>query len=128
MRFTDLFIRRPLLAWVLNALILLFGLVAFGYLKLRPYPDIQPAAIHLDTVYPGASQRAVAVIVGFPGSRPSKVTTPRSISKVLPCTSSLPPRTSMRPLTTVSRALSISRRPASCAFAVRPRSTTTSAS
>ena len=62
MRFTDLFIRRPLLAWVLNALILLFGLVAFGYLKLRPYPDIQPAAIHVDTAYPGA---LADVVQGF---------------------------------------------------------------
>jgi multidrug efflux pump len=69
MRFTDLFIRRPLLAWVLNALILLFGLVAFGYLKLRPYPDIQPAAIHVDTAYPGASADVVQGFITGPLQR-----------------------------------------------------------
>jgi len=69
MRFTDLFIRRPLLAWVLNALILLFGLVAFGYLKLRPYPDIQPAAIHVDTAYPGAPADVVQGFITGPLQR-----------------------------------------------------------
>ena len=69
MRFTDLFIRRPLLAWVLNALILLFGLVAFGYLKLRPYPDIQPASIHVDTAYPGAPADVVQGFVTGPLQR-----------------------------------------------------------
>ena len=69
MRSTDLFIRRPLLAWVLNALILLFGLVAFSNLKLRPYPDIQPAAIHVDTAYPGASADVVQGFITGPLQR-----------------------------------------------------------
>lgn len=69
MRFTDLFIRRPLLAWVLNALILLFGLVAFSSLGLRPYPDVQPASIHLDTAYPGAPADVVQGFVTGPLQR-----------------------------------------------------------
>ncbi len=69
MRFTDLFIRRPLLAWVLNALILLFGLVAFGYLNLRPYPDVKPASIYIDTAYPGAPADVVQGFVTGPLQR-----------------------------------------------------------
>jgi multidrug efflux pump len=69
MRFTDLFIQRPLLAWVLNALILLFGLVAFGYLGLRPYPDVQPASIYVDTAYPGAPADVVQGFVTGPLQR-----------------------------------------------------------
>jgi multidrug efflux pump subunit AcrB len=68
-RFTDLFIRRPLLAWVLNALILLFGLVAFGNLNLRPYPDVQPASIHVDTAYPGAPADVVQGFITGPLQR-----------------------------------------------------------
>lgn len=69
MRFTDLFIHRPLLAWVLNALILLFGIVAFGYLHLRPYPDVQPAGIHINTAYPGAPADVVQGFVTGPLQR-----------------------------------------------------------
>lgn len=69
MRFTDLFIRRPLLAWVLNALILLFGLVAFSNLNLRPYPDVQPASIHVDTAYPGAPADVVQGFITGPLQR-----------------------------------------------------------
>ena len=49
MRFTDIFIQRPLLAWVLNVLILVFGFVAFKYLDLRPYPYIQGAGVTITT-------------------------------------------------------------------------------
>ncbi len=62
MQFTDVFIRRPLLAWVLNLLILLFGIVAFNYLDLRPYPDVESAQINISTSYPGA---AADVVQGF---------------------------------------------------------------
>ncbi|TGD74743.1 multidrug efflux protein [Mangrovimicrobium sediminis] len=62
MHFTEVFIRRPLLAWVLNSLILLFGIVAFSYLDLRPYPDVESAQITISTSYPGA---AADVVQGF---------------------------------------------------------------
>lgn len=69
MRFTDLFIRRPLLAWVLNALILLFGVVAFSYMELRPYPDVENAQIIINTSYPGASADVVQGFVTGPMQR-----------------------------------------------------------
>jgi len=62
MKFTDLFIRRPLLAWVINALILLFGIVAFSNLGLRPYPKVENATVNINTAYPGAS---ADVVQGF---------------------------------------------------------------
>ncbi len=69
MHFTDIFIRRPLLAWVLNALILLFGIVAFSYLDLRPYPEVESAQISVSTVYPGAPADVVQGFVTGPLQR-----------------------------------------------------------
>lgn len=69
MGFTDLFIRRPLLAWVLNALILLFGLVAFSYIAIRPYPHVEGAGIGVVTTYPGAAAELVQGYVTGPLQR-----------------------------------------------------------
>ncbi len=69
MRFTDLFIQRPLLAWVLNSLILLFGIVAFSYLDLRPYPEVDTAQVSVHTAYPGAPADVVQGFVTGPLQR-----------------------------------------------------------
>lgn len=69
MRFTDLFIQRPLLAWVLNILILVFGAVAFKYLDLRPYPYVQGAGVTITTAYPGASADVVQGFITGPIQR-----------------------------------------------------------
>ena len=69
MPFTDYFIRRPLLAWVLNALIILFGVVSFSYLDLRPYPDVENAQILVTTAYPGAPADVVQGFVTGPLQR-----------------------------------------------------------
>lgn len=69
MRFTDLFIHRPLLGWVLNSLILLFGIVAFANLQLRPYPDVESAGIKITTAYPGAPADVVQGFVTGPLQR-----------------------------------------------------------
>src|SRR5690348_9891581 len=55
MRFTDLFIRRPVLATVVSLLILLIGLRAFFDLPVRQYPELQNTVISVTTSYPGAS-------------------------------------------------------------------------
>ena len=62
MNFTDIFIRRPVLAIVLSLLLLVTGLKAFDGLPLRQYPEITFPAINVTTVYPGAS---AALIKGF---------------------------------------------------------------
>jgi multidrug efflux pump len=55
MRFTDIFIRRPVLATVVSLLILLIGARAFFDLPVRQYPEMQNTVITITTSYPGAS-------------------------------------------------------------------------
>ncbi len=55
MPFTDIFIRRPVLATVVSLLILLVGLRAFFDLPIRQYPRLDNTVITVTTVYPGAS-------------------------------------------------------------------------
>jgi multidrug efflux pump len=55
MRFTDIFIRRPVLATVVSLLILLIGLRAYFDLPIRQYPQLQNTVITVTTAYPGAS-------------------------------------------------------------------------
>src|SRR5271154_4181140 len=55
MKFTDLFIRRPVLATVVSLLILLIGLRAFFDLPIRQYPRLENTVISVTTSYPGAS-------------------------------------------------------------------------
>ena len=54
MRFTDIFIRRPVLATVVSLLILLLGARAFFDLTVRQYPELQNTVIMITTSFPGA--------------------------------------------------------------------------
>jgi multidrug efflux pump len=62
MQFTDLFIRRPVLATVVSLMILVLGLRAMGLLPIRQFPFTQNAVITISTVYTGADP---ALIAGF---------------------------------------------------------------
>src|SRR3954471_4665501 len=55
MRFTDLFVRRPVLATVVSLLILLLGVRSFFALPIRQYPELKNTVITVTTQYPGAS-------------------------------------------------------------------------
>lgn len=55
MTFTDLFIRRPVLATVISLIILIFGLRAIGSLSLRQFPKMDNTVITITTAYPGAN-------------------------------------------------------------------------
>src|SRR5204862_2763368 len=55
MKFTVIFIRRPVLALVVSLLILLIGLKAMMSLPIRQYPRLYNTTITVTTVYPGAS-------------------------------------------------------------------------
>lgn len=55
MKFTDIFISRPVLAAVVSLLILFLGLRAFFDLPVRQYPKIENTVITITTIYPGAS-------------------------------------------------------------------------
>ncbi|MFP5358546.1 MAG: efflux RND transporter permease subunit [Gammaproteobacteria bacterium] len=54
MKFTDLFINKPVLATVVSLFILLLGLRAGQELNVRQYPELQNAVITVTTVYVGA--------------------------------------------------------------------------
>jgi multidrug efflux pump len=56
---SDLSVKRPVFATVINLLIVTFGIVAFLMLPLREYPDIDPPIVNISTNYPGASAAIV---------------------------------------------------------------------
>ncbi|WP_275288668.1 efflux RND transporter permease subunit [Halomonas elongata] len=59
MRLSDISVQRPVLATVLAALIVAFGLLALDRLPLQEYPSIDPPVVSIDTDYPGASASVV---------------------------------------------------------------------
>lgn len=48
-------IKRPVLAIVMNLMILLFGVIGYNFLGVREYPNIDPTVINVRTSYPGAN-------------------------------------------------------------------------
>ncbi|MCO4293669.1 efflux RND transporter permease subunit [Solitalea sp. MAHUQ-68] len=48
-------IKRPVLAIVMNIIIILFGYIGFKYLGVREYPSIDPPIVNVRTSYPGAN-------------------------------------------------------------------------
>ncbi|CAN0570599.1 unnamed protein product, partial [Ectocarpus sp. 12 AP-2014] len=59
MRISDISVQRPVLAMVIAALIIAFGLMALNRLPLQEYPTIDPPVVTIDTRYPGASANVV---------------------------------------------------------------------
>ncbi len=57
--FTDLFVRKPVIALVVNIVILVFGIVAYQKLNTRQYPRSDSAVVNVNTVYFGASADTV---------------------------------------------------------------------
>jgi hydrophobe/amphiphile efflux-1 (HAE1) family protein len=66
MRFTHVFIDRPILATVVNVFIALIGLGALFILPVSQYPEIVPPTVQVTTSYPGASADVVAQTVATP--------------------------------------------------------------
>lgn len=66
MRFTDVFVRRPVLALVVSSLIVLLGLFALGKLPIRQYPTLATSTITVGTEYPGASAELMQGFVTQP--------------------------------------------------------------
>ena len=48
-------IKRPVLAIVMNLVIILFGVIGYNFLGVREYPSIDPSVISVRTSYPGAN-------------------------------------------------------------------------
>lgn len=66
MRFTDIFIRRPVLACVVSLLILFLGLRSIGELPLRQFPKMENTVITVTTAYPGASANLMEGFITSP--------------------------------------------------------------
>jgi len=48
-------IKRPVLAIVMNLVIILFGIIGYNFLGIREYPSIDPTVVSVRTSYPGAN-------------------------------------------------------------------------
>jgi multidrug efflux pump len=66
MNFTDLFIRRPVLASVVSLTILVLGLRAYGVLPILQYPRTENAVVTVITIYYGADPDVVAGFITTP--------------------------------------------------------------
>jgi multidrug efflux pump len=66
MKFTDIFIRRPVLASVVSLMLLVIGLKAFWALPILEYPRTENAVVTITTIYYGADPETVAGFVTTP--------------------------------------------------------------
>jgi multidrug efflux pump len=55
MNISELSLRRPVLAIVMNIVIIVFGLIGYKFLGVRDYPAIDPPNVSVRTSYPGAN-------------------------------------------------------------------------
>lgn len=55
MNISELSLRRPVLAIVLNIVIVVFGVIGFKFLGIRDYPAIDPPNVNVSTSYAGAN-------------------------------------------------------------------------
>ncbi len=69
MKFTDIFVRRPVLAIVVNLLILIGGLQAIRSLNVRQYPKLESATVTVRTAYIGANADLVRGFITTPLER-----------------------------------------------------------
>jgi multidrug efflux pump len=69
MKLTDLFIRRPVLAIVVNLVLIIAGLQAIGTLNVRQYPRLESATITVRTAYVGANAELVRGFITTPLER-----------------------------------------------------------
>src|ERR1700684_2082908 len=66
MNFTDIFIRRPVLASVVSLFILVLGLRAYSVLPILQYPRTENAIVTVTTIYYGADPDVVAGFITTP--------------------------------------------------------------
>jgi multidrug efflux pump len=66
MNFTDIFIKKPVLAIVVNLLILVLGMRAVFDLSVRQYPKTENAVVTISTAYYGADAQTIAGFITQP--------------------------------------------------------------
>jgi multidrug efflux pump len=65
-KFTDLFIHRPVLASVISLLILVVGIRSIAVLEVRQYPKTEDTVVTVTTIYPGASSDLIKGFITTP--------------------------------------------------------------
>jgi multidrug efflux pump len=66
MNISELSLRRPVLAIVLNIIIVVFGIIGFKFLGVRDYPAIDPPNINVRTSYGGANPEIIETQITEP--------------------------------------------------------------
>nr|BBJ05679.1 acriflavine resistance protein B [Marinobacter nauticus] len=66
MKFTDIFVHRPVLATVVSLLILLIGARAALEMEIRQYPKLESTTVTVTTAYPGASSDLIKGFITTP--------------------------------------------------------------
>ena len=66
MNISELSLKRPVLATVMNILIVLFGAVGYTFLSVREYPAIDPPIINVSTSYAGANSDIIETQITEP--------------------------------------------------------------
>jgi multidrug efflux pump len=88
MNISELSLRRPVMAFVMNIILVLFGIIGFNELGVRDYPAIDPPIINVTTSYPGANADIIESQItepleksvnGIPGIR--NITSSSSVSR-----------------------------------------------
>jgi multidrug efflux pump len=69
MKLTDLFVRRPVLAIVINVLVVVAGLQAVRAISVRQYPRLESATVTITTPYVGAASDLVNGFITVPLER-----------------------------------------------------------
>lgn len=66
MSISTLSIKRPVLAIVMNLIIVLFGIIGYTFLGVREFPSIDPPIITVTTNYPGANAKVIEAEITDP--------------------------------------------------------------
>lgn len=66
MKFTDIFVSRPVLATVISLLILIIGLRSMQDMEVRQYPEMRNTVVTVTTAYPGASSELIKGFITTP--------------------------------------------------------------
>ncbi len=66
MNFTDIFIRRPVLASVVSLMILVVGMRSFSSLQVLAYPKTENGVVTVSTSFPGADPESIAGFITTP--------------------------------------------------------------
>ena len=66
MEFSQFFVRRPIFAAVLSAIILIAGALSLRLLPISEYPEVVPPTVVVRALYPGANSQAIAETVAAP--------------------------------------------------------------